>query len=142
MKRTNQQNKELHALIGQLGIDAEHKEELVYQFSNGRTVSSSEMIIPECQKLINHLRAATKGHTTVSEPKRDPANIQRRKILSICHEMNWKNEISNDIDWERLNGWLFKYGYLKKDLNSYTLYELPKLVSQFEQLLKDYYAKK
>lgn len=142
MKRTAKQNNELHYLIGQLGIDAEHKEELVYQYSNGRTTSSAEMIIPECQALINHLKAATKGYSKVKDPKSDPANVMRRKILSICHEMGWKNEISDQIDWEKLNGWLFQYGYLKKDLNSYTLYELPKLVTQFEQLLRDYYAKK
>lgn len=139
MYRTLQQNKRLHALIGMLNIDTETKQDLVYSYSGGREVSSAGLLYPECQALINCLQARSNG-ATWSEST--PENKMRRKILSMCHEMRWKDEITDNIDWKRLNGWLKDYGYLHKKFNKYTEQELPKLVYQFEQLLKSYYDKR
>lgn len=142
MYRNQSQNKRLHQLIGELNIDNEQKEELVYQYTNGREKSSAKMLMNECQSLINYLDLIKKGNTPKQQESKEitPAQRMRRKILSICHEMGWKQ--NGAIDWDRLNGWLSKSGYLKKDLNDYTEAELPKLVTQFEQLLKSHYAKR
>lgn len=145
MYRTKEQNKTLHALLGELNIDVEQKEELVYQFTQSREKSSSKMLITECQAMINHLKAIKSGYISKNEggkkhDENDPANKMRRKILSICYEMRWT--LNGGIDWEKLNAWLYKYGYLKKDLNKYTEAELPTLVTQFENLLKTFYAKR
>lgn len=134
MLRTPDQNRQLHTLLGKLSIDAEVKQELVYEFTAGRETSSSKMEVKECQALINHLNHIVKHGG-------DKTDKQRKKILSICYEMNWTVE-GGRIDWPRLNAFLLKSGYLKKELNTYTAKELPKLVSQFENLLKSYYAKR
>lgn len=120
-------------MFGRLAIcNDDLKEELVMRFTNGRTPRSSEMDVRECQALINYLQAL------VNKTFNDPADRMRKKILSICHEMGW--ELPNGkIDWDRLNGYLTKYGYLHKELNDYTNDELPTLVTQFENLLKSYY---
>lgn len=132
MLRNAAQNTQLHALIGKLGIGKETKEDLVYQYTAGRECSSSKMTVAECQALINHLNVLAKG-------KSDVTDKQRKKILSICHEMNWRTE-NGKVDFARLKEYLLKYGYLHKELNNYTDKEIPKLVTQFENLLKHYYA--
>ena len=129
-KRTNKQHRQLFALCNKLRIEKEQREELVYKFTNGRETSSAEMLEPECDKLIAHLHSL--GKPSVN----DPADKMRKKILSICHDMHWETP-SGKIDWSRLNNWLAKYGYMHKSLNSYTLEELPTLVTQFERLQKD-----
>lgn len=137
--RSLKQNNQLHGLIGRLRIDTETKQDLVYAYSGGREVSSKGLWYHECQALINCLFARTKGAVWSDS---SPENKMRRKILSICHEMRWKDEITDNIDWKHLNDWLKKYGYLHKKLNDYTAAELPTLITQFEHLLRDYYAKR
>jgi len=41
------------------------------------------------------------------------------------------------LDMRRVNNWCLKYGYLHKLLDEYTYEELPKLVTQFEEVYKD-----
>lgn len=144
MQRNTQQNKTLHGLINKLGISQDMKQEMVFECSHGRTKSSADLSMEECQSLINHLK--TIGGQVVQvvhmKPKLEntPENRMRRKILSICHEMAWKKD--GKLDWERINGFLLKSGYKHKALGKYTAQELPILVTQFEQLLKDYYGKR
>lgn len=145
MIRDKQQNSRLHKLIGNLHIDKETKEELVFQFTKRRTPHSSEMTMEECQALINHLQVLDKQRVSITgtPPPRfanTTANKMRRKILSMCHEMNWKE--NGMLDWKKINAWLLKYGYLHKSMNDYNEQELPKLVTQFEKLLTTYYATK
>ena len=138
MFRTKQQNAVLHGLINSLKIDMETKEDLVHSHTGGRTTSSSKMLINECADLIGHLKNMTEG--TASKKTNTVQDKMRKKILSICYEMQWT--IAGKLDWERINFWLNKYGYLHKDLNDYTISELPKLVTQFENLLNTFYAKR
>jgi hypothetical protein len=133
MKRTLEQNNKLHTLLAKTD-QQKNKASLVFAFTEGRTESSSEMSIGECNSLIAWLQ-------NLDKPRVDPADKMRKKILSICHDMNWEL-VSGKIDWDRLNNWLKKFGYLHKGLNEYTMQELPKLVTQFENLLKTFYAKK
>ena len=146
MLRNKQQNKQLHALIGELKIDAETKEELVHQFTNKRETQSSKMLVNECQALINHLKvmrgSKPKSASTGSATETTPENKMRRKILSICREMggDWHNGLQ--YNWIKINAWLDKYGYLHKPLNDYKEKELPKLITQFEALLANKYAKR
>jgi hypothetical protein len=143
MLRNNTQNKRLHALITKLSIDAEAKEELVYNFTGTRETSTSKMEVSECQNLINHLEVATRNLVpAIPKGNGNPnkADKMRKKILSICYEMNWTNE-KGKINWKTLNDYLLKFGYLHKALNDYKEAELPTLVSQFEGLLKQFYKK-
>lgn len=145
MKRNLQQNKILHALIGTLGIPADVKEELVHQFTNGRETKSSEMTVEECRALINHLNVIKQQNIkVVASPgpvfQNTPANNMRRKVISIAHEMKWKLP-NGKADMTRVNDFCVKRGHAHKTLNEYTYDELPKLITQFEQVLREYYAK-
>lgn len=139
--RTLEQNARLHALITKLGIDTETKAQLVAEVSKGRVTSSKLLTERECEMLISHLSSMPAMAGTRYGYVNDPANKMRRKILSICHELEWELQ-NGSVDWPRLNAWLLKYGYLHKGLNEYTEQELPTLVTQFENLLRTSYASK
>jgi len=118
------------------------KDMLVYQYTNGRTQHSSEMHMHECQSLINFL-SAKQGAQQVTVAGRSAGkndvfkrDRMRKKILSICHELNWETP-EGAVDFPRLEKYLEKYGYKHKtNLNSYTTEELPTLVTQFENMLR------
>jgi len=133
MLRTPHQNKQLFAILNKLGIDTEGRAELVYNATNGRTKSSADLGYQECLRLIQSLN----GEANEEARK---ANRMRKKVLSICYEMGWTK--NGAIDWELLNGFLTKYGYLHKPLNNYNNKELPTLLTQFENILKTYYAQR
>ncbi len=139
MLRTLEQNKRLWSLSNSLHLDAEGLKEYVLKYSHNRTASSKALTIPECQALINELDALKKSLTNAPISNNDASQRMRRKIMSICHEMNWTE--AGKLDWKRINGFMLNSSYLKKAINAYTSQELPKLVSQFEQLLKSHYAK-
>ena len=64
-------------------------------------------------------------------------NLQRRKILSLCHEIGWTYPTYGGkmvINFEGLDKWMVHYSYLHKPLNYYTPAELPQLVTQFETM--------
>lgn len=139
MLRTLEQNKRLWSLSNSLNLDADGLKEYVLKYSNNRTGSSKQLTMTECQALINELDIIKKNINNTPVSNSNASQRMRRKIMSICHEMNWKKD--GKLDWGRINDFMFKSSYLKKGLNSYAADELPKLVSQFEQLLKSYYAK-
>jgi hypothetical protein len=160
MLRPKKHNNAIHGLLSDLGIDRktdegqEMYEDMVFAASNGRTKHSSSMTASESQSLINHLNALKKEKTRNQAP--DKPNQMRRKILSICRELGLEWHDGNSYNWKRINGWLLKYGCYKEIhqgtevtdnttselLNQYSEIQLPKLVTQFEQLLKSHYAKR
>ncbi len=129
-------NKQLHALLNQTGLSGQ-KANLIHSFTNGRSTSSKDMSNLECHQLIAYLQG-------LPNDEQEAANRMRRKMLSYCHEMHWTvtNVYGKKIaDVQRLDGWCEKFGYLHKKLNAYSHAELPKLVSQFERVYKDYLNK-
>lgn len=138
--RNRYQNILLHRLLDRLKIDEDTKKELVYQYTKERETSSAKMTWKECENLLDYLRKldnqqAKPGAASVCVA----SDRMRKKILSICHDLNWRKD--GKIDWDHLNSWLKKSGYLHKGLNRYTKDELPKLVTQFVKMKEDYDAK-
>lgn len=132
--------------IGRCNIAKENVRDMVYSFTNGRETSTKKLTSAECNAMCDHLISMydkMKDAERSKQDAEDEAKCQRmrRKIISICHEMGWKRE-TGKIDMYRVNDFCEKRGFGKKKLNYYTSTELPKLVTQFEKLLKDYYAKK
>lgn len=123
----------IQTLLTKHGLRDE-KESIVESFSGGRTTSLRELRITEAQMLIGHLKSL--------EPSNARAERMRNKILSIAHEMGWYTSPTSPraerkLDMRRVNNWCLKYGYLHKLLDEYTYEELPKLVTQFEEVYKD-----
>ena len=124
--------KAIHTLLNKQGLK-EEKDSIVKSFTAGRTTHSSQMLFEEAASLIGHLK------------KLDPHDIasdkMRNKILSMAHEMNWRIKGTEKVDIDHVNAWCISHGYLKKKLDDYKYNELPKLVSQFDEVYKGFIKK-
>lgn len=93
---------------------------------NGRVINSTkELHYEEANRLIKTL-------DSVGITNYNAANQMRRKIISCCRECGWSN--NGKADMARINAWVLKYGYLGKPLMEYNSNELPKLVTQAENM--------
>lgn len=144
MRRTTKQNARLHYLLNRLHI-ADMKDMLAHTFSNGRTESTSELSVTECEALINHLAAQLPGH----QPAPETADKLRKKILSICHQLGWyRRELDGRLmlnqrtgkpmlDYARIDAFCRSRGKYKKGLNQHTTNELQVLIGQFNALFQN-----
>ena len=124
------------------------KEDIVSEASKGRTTSVGKLLFAEADSLIKALKKDEPMKKEVN--KADPCHKMRGKILSHAHELGWHKKDKNGItirdpgtqkpkiDFDRVNEWCIKFGYLHKKLDRYTYEELPTLVSQFQKVYKNY----
>ena len=110
------------------------KDDLILSASEGRTSSTKQLYYVEADALIKSFNAGSKK-------QEDKSYKMRGKILSMAHEMQWYKPGTRNLNYDRINEWCEKFGYLHKRLDRYTYSELPKLVSQFEAVHKDYLKK-
>lgn len=125
----------------------EHKADIVFEYTNGRTESTKEMSTEEIQKFIDfHNQTSNISQKRNARPFRKTVddyeqgeeerqcNIMRRKIIAICREAFDMNTKADKADMYKIYKCVEKLGYLKKGLNSYTYNELTTLVTQFERI--------
>lgn len=144
---SQEQVKAIYTLLGKFNLRDE-KESIVRSFTANRTASTRAMKDNEAAALIGHLKSMDVVDTRSEK--------MRKKILSMAHEMGWEKEVESAklkgesaklkvgkrvIDMEHVNNWCVSHGYLHKKLDDYTYAELPRLVSQFEAVYKDYLKK-
>jgi hypothetical protein len=139
------------ALAKKLNVDAEMRMNLVRQFSNNRTASLTELNTYEYAELIGHLNRQMPKSSPMAEAARpaqpsqprawESADAMRKKIFFLFRELGycWGSDPA-DMARNRIvvNHYVREYGYLKcKPLKAYTIDELPKLVSQFQNWKKN-----
>ena len=129
MKIATTQISRLHILYQQLHMTEDARRAMIAGVTNGRTNSTSGLTQEEAFALIDDLNKL--AHAA------DPADVMRKKILSMCHRMKWETA-EGKVDMERLNDWCVKSSYEHKPLKWYKYNELPQLVSQFQQVYKSY----
>ncbi|MES2732864.1 MAG: hypothetical protein V4714_14010 [Bacteroidota bacterium] len=130
MKITLPQNKRLHQLLHELDL-MEDKKHLISMITRGRTESSKELSVNEAKTLILHLEG-------IGSPD-SVADRMRKKIFAICYKLEWiygNSPEDHKMNRVIIDNFIKTKGYLKKPLNAFTVAELPKLVSQFEQIEK------
>lgn len=132
---STQQIKIIQTLFSVTG-NRSNKHDIVSGFTGGRSISLKELTHNETKALIEHLQqlSVTNEHQTA-------INKMRGKILYFAHEMRMtkqNNKGKTVADVKRVDEWMLKYSYLHKKLDAYTLEELPKLVSQFENVYKHF----
>jgi len=123
-------NKQLYGLLTLTGLKPQ-KATLVNAYTAGRSESSIDLTNEEAKELIKEL-------TIIANKNGEACQKMRRKMLSMAHEMHWHETGTQKIDMVRINNWCKVYGFGKKVLNAYTYTELPKLVSVFTIVYKDY----
>lgn len=117
MTRTPEQNIQLHTLLTRLGIDLEGKEDLVSQYTQGRTTSSREMNVEECQALINELNR----HTAP-----DLLDTKRKRVIAHLAEAGYLTP-EGKPDMVGIYGWVRRQKY-KLEFNSLNSYQLSELI--------------
>jgi len=122
----------------------DNRHDTVNSYTNGRTDNSSDMTTEEILVLINKLESYQK-HIGGNSNDFQKGDIMRKRILSLFHQYGY-TEYSYEkrrmvVDFDRLDGWMLKFGYLHKKLNKYKYAELPKLICQVEQLVTKYIQK-
>jgi hypothetical protein len=128
---TNPQLRRIHFLLRETNLQ-EQKPALVLSFSKGRSGSSKELSYSEANELILYLEGQLNSPTE-NVRQQVSANQMRRKIISICHNMKWENP-DGAVDMARLNEWCLHKSYLKKSIQQYSYKQLPKLVSQLQEV--------
>lgn len=108
-------------------LEEDARRALIYDLTKGRTDSLKEITPAEGVQLI-HLLAPQDDHTK--------GQSMRRKLIGMfrsmgCEKSGPKGKVA---DMVKINDWCIRYGYLHKPLNAYRYAELPKLVSQVEQV--------
>lgn len=129
--RNPQQNRRLHQLLQQLGIDEEQKLDMVSSYTNGRTTSSSQMYWHECQNLINFLNAQASG-------KADVADRKRKRVISQMRQAGYVTA-TGKADMRAIEAWVLKT--FKKPFNSLSTGELSKVIVASENVKKHYLSK-
>lgn len=124
------QVKAIYTLLGKLHLRDE-KESIVSAFSGGRTDSVRALGFNEAAALIAHLKS-------MDDPEENSNTRMRNKIIGMAREMNWLIKGTGKVDIDHLNNWCKSLGYLHKPLDDYTHSELPKLVTQFEEVYRSY----
>lgn len=120
-------------MCNKANIGKEDKTVMVQGFSGGRCTSSKDLTYEEATALLKHL--------ATMQPVDDRLTKMQNKIFHYAHEMRWtklNRQAKVVADVKRIDQWMVKYSYLKKKMNRYTYEELPRLVSQFEQVYKSF----
>lgn len=139
MKITSTQNKIMYSLLTKTGMLG-NKYNLILGFTKGRTDKSNEMSMDEAQELITYLKVFITNKDKLQLHQDEAANQMRRKIISMSHRIGWTTQ-PGKVDMDSINTWCREKSYLKKELNNYTYNELPKLVTEFQQVYKYYISK-
>lgn len=122
---SKKQLKHINTLVSKLHIDKETKVAMVQGFTNSRETSTTKLFVEEASDMIKHLKSL--------DPEEASAEKQRRYIIAMAHELRW--ELPNGkADMKRIDNWCKQYGGKQKELNSYTLQELPNLVTGFQKM--------
>ena len=112
------------------------RSELIETFTEGKKSGLTELSPREYNEFIQWLNRL-KSQSTQQDWQNTPENKMRRKIISLFKKMNYITT-DNRANMPAINNWCKKYGYLHKELNAYTITELPKLVSQVERVYQTF----
>ena len=133
-QRTPDQNVRLHTLLHRLGLDLDAKEDLVSQYTDGRTVRSSEMNTYECDALI---RALAKRTT----PTGKELILDRKRKRVIAHLTQAGLQLPDGRpDMGAIHAWVEKQKF-KKRFNKLTDGELSKLIYASRKVLDHHLSK-
>lgn len=126
------------AIAKQLCFDDDMKANIIDQYTNGRTARLSQMQPAEYQAMINDLnKKVPRVQRSIGG---EIANTMRKKIIALCRSMGMERAVGGEVkaDMTAIYTFVARRTKAGKPLNEYTEAELPKLVSQIEQIYKDY----
>ncbi len=84
MQRTNAQNRRLFGLINKLGFDADERRRMVLHYTGGRSGSSSDLTIEECNNMTGYLAHLVACKFNVEDMRRDRL---RKTLISFVYQL-------------------------------------------------------
>ena len=118
--------KKIWGYINKKRLNNKQKEALITRYTGGRTSKISEMHYDEALRLIQKIDE--------DAYKAMKADRMRKKILHLCHLMQWYEKGTTKLDFKRIDAFCIERGWKHKPFNAYTYEELPTLVTQFEEV--------
>jgi hypothetical protein len=142
MNHTTAKHSRLYGLLNKKRM-MQQRHDLFQAYSDNRTRDSRDLNDKEVDELIRFLDTySVGGRQSGYKNDFEKGDKMRKRVLSLCYEYGWvkfsEAKKRHQVDFERLDAWLFKYGYLHKKLNRYKYAELPALVTQFETVLESF----
>lgn len=120
---TTNQKKYAYGLLRRLGLN-DDKEEIIFNFTNGRTSHISSMTHEEFGKFIEAL-----------DPNVKDKKEMTGKVLSVAHELGW--ELANGkVNMDKIDQFCMKRTPAKKALDRQSKEELIVTVTIFKKLEK------
>ena len=110
------------------GMDV-YRDELISDFTEGRTDSLRELSTTEYREFTNHLGAML-GNAQMKDSK---ANRMRKKVIALLCQCGYTK--NDKPDMKRINEWCINRSHGKCELNEYKQESLPALIYQAEQML-------
>lgn len=95
--RSNEQNARFHKLITENRYDADMKEGLVLEVSNGRVTSSKELSVIEMAKAIQHLEG------TIADAEKESRNKMMAKGINLGRDLGMVRGYGEAQNFDRLN---------------------------------------
>jgi hypothetical protein len=117
---------QFYAIINKMGIT---KQEIVKEFTNGRTDSLTALSDSEWREVSDWLRI----HNKIP-----PGDLARKKMISIAKSMNWGENAKEIVP--RLDAWLLKQKFAKP-LMQLDVPQLSLMLTIFEQRVYADYLK-
>lgn len=138
MNHSYSKHKALFEVLNKTG-QTDNRHEIIHNFTNGRTSSSKDLGETEIQELIYQLNGEL-------PEEKDPRvcdmgyNKMVAKIFWLARQYGYTKEHEGKtiVDVKRLSEWTTKYGYCHKPFREYRKSQLPRLVSQFEIVVRSY----
>ena len=117
------------ALFAKAHITDDMRNELVYAWTSGRTVSSSDLELKEMRDIIWKFENQFDAPATVLY-----IEAEKKKLRAIVLKIATETGIKEPDNFVKFNRFMLEYSVLKKELPKYTLQELFALVKQFRGL--------
>lgn len=143
MNATPKQLQSIHAALHRLGL-LPHKAEMISSYTGNRSSSSRDMTMEEAAAMLADLNAQQGRQQQAHDGRermikkiiamaREMGVIRRQQVIKPGGEMELKS------DYSAFNKWLLEKSCLKKQkLNDVTDAELPRLVTQYKNIYKDF----
>ena len=116
------------AILHKQGYDSDARHDLVYSFTEGRTISTRDLFDIELTELVNQLHSS--GYKSSELAYKMALKEKRSIVLTIAQRVG----IHEGTGFNKFNAFMEARSILKKRLNKYTLDELDELVKQFRGL--------
>jgi len=138
---TRQQRRQYFALLKKKGLGKEEARQVLLSHTDGLSASVA-WDSPITYGQMNSVLAYLRGLNGKEEVREQAAERMRKKVFSLCYQAGFiprtDNPIEKKINQVKVYEVVRTLGYLKpKELNAYTASELPKLVTQFQQIVRN-----